>query len=229
MTEAEWLACPDPEAMLRFLEGRVSDRKLRLFACACCRRIWHLLTDPSSRRAVEVSERYADGEVGPRDLAEALALAAPTRATAAYWAASRNPAKTVWEACSAASELAADAATREAHAAAAADQAAWNSVLAAENSARAAEAREQANLLREVVGNPARQPSVAPSLRAWHGGTVPRLGRALYDERRFGDLPVLADALEEAGCTDPDILQHCRQPGGHVRGCWVVDLVLDRS
>ena len=55
------------------------------------------------------------------------------------------------------------------------------------------------------------------------------LAQAIYEERRFGDLPVLADALEEAGCTDADILSHCRGPGPHVRGCWVVDLLLGKQ
>jgi hypothetical protein len=60
---------------------------------------------------------------------------------------------------------------------------------------------------------------------AWNGGTVPRLARTIYRERCFEDLPVLADALEEAGCDDDGILAHCRRPRPHVRGCWVVDLV----
>ena len=71
MNEDAWLACTDPQRMLEFLEGRVSERKLRLFACACCRRVWHLLTDKRSRNAVEVVERFADGRADEADLWEA--------------------------------------------------------------------------------------------------------------------------------------------------------------
>ncbi len=78
-----------------------------------------------------------------------------------------------------------------------------------------------------MFGNPFRErPAVAPAWLAWEGGTVPRLARAVYDERAFERLPVLADALEEAGCTNEDVLIHLRAPRAHARGCWALDRLL---
>jgi hypothetical protein len=94
----------------------------------------------------------------------------------------------------------------------------------------APEARAQADLLRDLFGNPFRRPRVKRTWLKWDGGTVVRVARAAYDGRAFDRLPVLADALDEAGCTDDAILGHCRGGGGaHVRGCWAVDLLLGKE
>ena len=90
---------------------------------------------------------------------------------------------------------------------------------------RAAEKEAQCRMLRCVVGNPFRPVRPRPSWLTWHGGTVVRLAEQVYHGRRTGDLPVLADALEEAGCDNADILEHCRGPGPHARGCWLLDLL----
>ena len=98
--------------------------------------------------------------------------------------------------------------------------------MALRESARKSEREAQASLLRDVIGNPFH--GAAVEIR-WQTANVVALARAIYAERAFQRLPILADALEDAGCTDRAILDHCRQPGEHVRGCWVVDLVLGKS
>jgi len=84
-------------------------------------------------------------------------------------------------------------------------------------------------LLRDTFGNPFRPVVIDPAWLHWNGGTIVRLAAAIYDERRFQDMPVLADALEEAGCGDAHLLDHCRQPGEHARGCWLLDHLLDKE
>jgi hypothetical protein len=253
MTEADWLACADPTVMLAFLRrsGRASDRKVRLFAVACCRRLWRLL-DKADRKAIEAAEDYAEGLIGLEELAQA-----GRRATA-------DKVGRVWKHCnpwavyavrgSAAGDI--DAAAVAAHAAKAlaelevgaaglearafygygkgqkdrARRALKRQVRAEEahSDATWSELQAHAALLRELFG-PARAISLPAAVRVWAAGTVPRIAQTIYDEQRFGDLPILADALEEAGRTDADVLEHCRGPGPHTRGCWVVDLILAKT
>ena len=90
--------------------------------------------------------------------------------------------------------------------------------------------RSQCRAVRDIYPNPFRQPPrLDASCLAWNSGTVSKLATAIYDERAFGRMPILADALEDAGCADADILGHCRGGGEHVRGCWVVDLLLGKD
>jgi hypothetical protein len=89
-------------------------------------------------------------------------------------------------------------------------------------------ARRQCDLLRDLF-SPFRRCRLDPAWLAWRDGTVPNVARTIYDGRAFERLPVLAAALEESGCTDADLLRHCRQPGEHARGCWAVDEVLGMS
>ena len=235
MTEAEWLRCTDPTPMLKRLPDRVSDRKVRLFAAACCRAVWDLFTDERSRAAVVVSERYADGQATEKQLAAARRGAvkaakgrAPRSSWAAWWAgghrhrrkAQARPAvRAAWAAYWTTAEWAA--------------QGAWNVCTTAGDAATRGVAGvvkaagvAQAALLREVLGNPFRPTAFDPARRT---PTVGKLAQAIYDERAFDCLPILADALEEAGCTDAAILSHLRGPGPHMRGCWVVDLILSKN
>jgi hypothetical protein len=254
MTETEWLACIDPEPMLEFLRGRAGGRKLRLFAAACCRRIWSLLPDKRSRRAVEAVEAFADG-LAARETMEAAreaamqplnaapfagaaysAAAAAYEATAADLRAGRREPPGLFPAWGEAASVAHHAA--EAVASEAADGPGAGSVPkqiaeSARSVARASEQRRQANLLRCVFGNPIHPIMPDPACLAWHGVAIPTLARAVYEKRdlpsghfRPARLAVLADALEEAGCTGATLLGHLRGPGPHVRGCWVVDLAL---
>ena len=246
MTESEWLNSIDPHAMVEFL--RVShgpdERRYRLFACACVRRVWPL-AGSDSRDAVCLAEQFADGGATEADLAVALRKAesvtgprARSYAVAVAWAASwtvahsRGPSPHVtptpgWLAAYRASGHARDAAVRRAASDA---QKSGGQVKAVMREVRDAEQRAQAALLRDVMGNPYRpRPHLDAAWLAWNDGAVAKMANTIYDDRRFTDLPLLADALEEAGCTNQDILGHCRNGGEHVRGCWVVDLLLGRE
>jgi hypothetical protein len=89
--------------------------------------------------------------------------------------------------------------------------------------AEKAERKAQCELLRDLFGNPWRPAVIDPAWLRWRDGVVVQMARSIHDEQRFAELPVLADALEEAGCAVPEILGHCRRPGPHVRGCWLID------
>jgi hypothetical protein len=228
VTEAEWHGGDDPGAMLEFLRDKAGDRKKRLFMAACCRGVWRLLPDPRSRRAVEVAEWYADGAATRRELAAAHGKAVAVAghgvrhvAWAAYWTSSRTLSDSI---INNVRFNTAQAAAREAH-----DAGAAANPVAAYAAGGAAEARRQADILRDLFGNPFRPSAVDPAWLTWKDGTVRKLARAIYDERHFADLPILADALEEAGCADAEILGHCRGGGDHFRGCWVLDLLLARE
>lgn len=232
--EEKWLRGNRPYLMLRLLPGRPSERKLRLFACACVRQVWHLLREPRSRRAVEMAERYADGQT------DAAQLAVFRSGAWAGWDADRDPDELFGVEDRAGNPAATpeDCARRAAEqtllpniqrACWAADNAAWALASArlglAYNRAREAECE----LLRCIFGNPFQPAVIERDWLSWHGYLVRTLAQTIYEERRWEDLPILADALEEAGCDNADMLAHCRGTGGHVRGCWVVDTVLGKE
>ena len=87
-------------------------------------------------------------------------------------------------------------------------------------------AQVEVSVIRDIFGNPFRPATLDPS---WLTSTVVALARGIYEERAFDRMPILADALQDAGCDNEDVLNHCRGPGPHVRGCWVVDLVLGKE
>ncbi|MDI3290167.1 hypothetical protein [Polyangium sp. 15x6] len=254
MTEEEWCGGIEPSRMLRFLLGtnfpriqaleafpdcKVSDRKLRLFACACYHRIRHLLPDPLARAAVEVAERFADGEATSEERERAAAqVRARLDAMEGRWRASRGAEHEALLPTHEALALGGMAlwaeAPKAAYYAASNAHLAWAALMNPGEgpsgsgffTSRLAEERAQADLLRCIFGNPFR-PIVAEP--AWRTPEVVALARAIHDDKAFDRLVVLADALADAGCNEKSILVHGRSKAGHARGCWVVDLVLGRT
>ena len=225
MTEADWLACRNPPVMLEFLRGKASERKLRLFACGCCYRLTELwgILDEDELVAIDFANLYADGGATREGLklmrddlsyiddcyggSEEIRFHALDCVTAIPLGDVNGLANRIIEYFE-----------NDHH---------WTEAeLEAEQEA---ERVLQCEILRDFFGNPFRSVAVEPSWLTWNDGTIPRLAQAIYDERAFDRLPSLADALEEAGCTNADILGHCRRSGQHVRGCWVVDLILGKE
>jgi hypothetical protein len=268
MTEKEWFNSVDVDTMLAFVAGReapagavlplvpMSERKLRLFLVGSCRRHWHRFEDLECRQAIEVAERFADGEASQE---QRKFQEENTRALRNQWieealAGNRSKKMLIW-----AIQIASmvnwtfDFMTRRHRRYGApptyipikledrriwADQIPREIVgiieLVAHESNRTesksqkmqkAEKTAQVHLLRCIVGNPFRLPNIDP---AWFNLNVNSIADRIYSERDFALLPILADALEEAGCNNQEMLQHCRQSTEHARGCWVVDLVLGK-
>jgi hypothetical protein len=213
--------------MLEFLRGKGRERKHCLFDAACLRRIWHLLQDVRSRQAVEVLERYADGKASLDDLAAANEQAEDAcnpRVVKAERAAR-------WAASAATMRPRNDPGVPSAYAADAVTAAAKRS----RSQARVAERVAQACLLRDLFGPLSfREVRLVPAWLTWNDGAVVKLAQAIYDERILPEglldqsrLAILADALEETGCDNEEILVHFRQRDAvHVRGCWLIDLIL---
>jgi hypothetical protein len=205
MTEQEWLACNEPMPMLEFLQtiGKLTERKARLFTVAHCRQHWQA-QGQAGQTAVEVAEKYADGLANNHEL-EAV------RETFRDWNSSSSFIEnSAWAAtCDKAWEGARCVSFRTG------GKSDWTQF----TTARCA-------IVRDIFGNPFRPFTIDAT---WLTPNVVAVAHTIYDERRFQDMPILADALEEAGCTNGDILAHCRSEGPHVRGCWVVDLILGKQ
>ena len=259
MTEAEWLACADPTQMLGAVCNQPDERKIRLFALAGCRRIEPLLTahEKNSRTAITVLERRIEAATSESDLRSALfamlgemhgharnpgdaagyTLFAATGAL--YWVGKENW-KRLTESVSEA--MAYDALARSGsrdleRIDALCAQMGFDSVRwpREEDAVRLlpeyvdtlkVEQSNQANLLRDIFGNPFRPVAFSPS---WRTDTAVAIARQMYESRDFSAMPILADAIQDAGCDSEDMLTHCRGDGPHVRGCWVVDLVLGKE
>ncbi len=239
MSEQEWLACHDTRSLLNGIGHVGSERKHWLLACAFCRTIWLLLVEVD-RAVVETVEKYAEGRLTDEEVM-------------AFVEGHNPPPRAPW-ASAAISQQAADAMshlvtwwrhrwlhedsdrrwnrstrTRLGYAHDAAVRVARSAAEAHAKKVPWWEARKpQAALVHDLFDGVLWPIKPDPSWLSWNDSVVVKIARTSYDERRFSDLPLLGDALEDAGCTNPDIIGHCRGGGEHVRGCWVVDLLLGR-
>jgi hypothetical protein len=235
MNEEQWLSWTDPAVMLAFLRGKASYRKLRLFACACVRRLYARDKEELPKE-VEISERYAEGMAGKKELRMFRAQLGARGGYSAAWAANNAIHAVLNERAASAAALAVDFASTYF----------YYLVIEQEKfdhstehpldayAARQAERGEQAALLRDTFPNPFRStPAITPDTLAHNDGIL-KLAQAAYDNRVLpaglldpARLAILADALEEAGA-DAALLEHLRGPGPHVRGCFALDAVLGK-
>jgi hypothetical protein len=234
MTEAEWLTATDPTPMLESLLGRTSSRKGQLFVCAYMRERWQQPNEPAIAHAVSVAERWADGSISDAEVKanyEALMQALGEIAAARP----RDHAVVTpflhAHLCTHPDPLGVLVSMRPP-----------DTVVARLRSLRYRAGhwlrggtpfaelwpagKPWGSIIRDIFGNPFRPVSVDP---AWLTSTVVALANNIYAERAFDRMPILADALQDAGCDNADVLNHCRSDGPHVRGCWVVDLLLGKA
>jgi hypothetical protein len=247
MTEAEWLVCTDPEPMLQHVRGEAGDRKVRLFAAACCRRVWASLEHEEFRDAVRKAESFADGHVDRAEMLEAhekaraifITLRGRDNGPCGALTSSCFPAppKSIFERIADAldepwwedeldkGDPLGPALVTSRHAQrAAAELAGLKHV--SDPPAEVAERLEQAALVRCLFGNPFR---ARPECGVWLTSEVKALAESIYAERAFDRMRLLADTLEASGCTNADVIEHCRSDRAHARGCWVVDLLLGQD
>jgi hypothetical protein len=245
MTEAEWLASKVPQKLREHLATvGASDRKMRLFAASACRRASDWIRFPFLFEALDVLERYADSQATSDELVEANASADEVVEYHPRFSES-DEADGVLDAVYAAAQAIAQATCNDPvgedqptyfdrlydtimHVAETAAYGRSEEVNDGVNAlaAQIAEYEALAGLMKCVFGNPFRPVAVNPS---WLTSTVLALAGGIYEERAFDRLPILADALMDAGCDDEQVLTHCRDAGPHVRGCWVVDLLLGKA
>jgi hypothetical protein len=225
MTEEEWLECTNSSGMLGFRREKLSARKLRLFICACCRSSWHLLADKRFRQAVVIAERFADGVASRKNLETALAntKAAARIIRSQLQEIARRPGVSQEDE---AFQLAWSPEEAARTAQKAVEEDAWRSALQVAGTWANSEGTGSYSFVRDIFGNPFRPITLAPS---WLTPTVVQLAQTIYDDRAFDRMPELADALHDAGCNGAEVLDHCRALAPHVRGCWVVDMVMGKA
>jgi hypothetical protein len=240
MTESEWLAGTDPAPMLDFLRGEASLRKLRLLAAGFARSLDRFVDAGLVDRTVLVAEQMANGVASDAQLRAARAEVIEASRRSAEDAATKGAIVALGLLLCDEAEPGRPSGTMKVPKAILKDSPRYvagevvtkateaatgrhGDYSAEAKAVRAAEKEDQCRLAREIVGNPFRPVAFNPH---WRTSDVVGVARAIYEDRAFDRLPILADALMDAGCADEQILAHCRGGGPHVRGCWAVDLAL---
>jgi hypothetical protein len=208
MTESEWFAAVEPGPLLDQLADTASERQLRLFACACVRSVGGIPWEVCE--AAKYVEKYCDGLL--------------------RWEETRSR---VWKKSFQARDIVVGTSVYEFEfpplcglaLQTARDVVEWCAVVVPRYNLRA-DTRQFASALRDIAGNPFRSPAFN---LMWKTSTVLALSRQAYEAQDFAAMPILADALQDAGCANDDVLSHCRGDGPHVRGCWVIDLILGKG
>lgn len=206
MTPTEWQSSDNPYAMLRVLGDRLTFRKYRLLRCGFCRANIEELVDERSVRAVVVAEQYADGLTSEAECGRAREAAGQA---IGRWRDEPDQRKKLFAGVALSCldpELSPFG--RGYHV--------FKEYLESNPDP------DTCHMIRDLF-NPFLSGPATPS---WLTSTVISLARQMYDQRDFATLPILADALQDVGCEDVAILDHCRGQRAHQRGCWVVDLVL---
>ena len=251
MTLDDWLACPDLW-VLPFELGVFPDRKLHLLTAALLRRVWDRLPSHHTRFAVEATEKFADGQISADALAWARSQAVRDSEERIWLAQGSHEDYNLIEGCGGWCPTCDSRAERyECRVAkqggildgarAGIETPAWvtasaafyateleNPVFARDHSSDEFkwEWRNLFATVREVLGEDGTRARLSPE---WLTFDVRALAQGIHRDQAFDRLPILADALQDAGCDDETVLTHCRRPGGHVRGCWVVDLAMGIS
>lgn len=214
--EERWRTESRPDSVLYHVQqygrGLLTNRKTRLFGCGCFRLIWNRIHLKSIRDIVEIAEKRADRTIRQSQLHRSIAEGNPPPdspdQTLRYYTSSLltsrvTPGYIAWLTRTAVDPKLYPASSQ------------WHECI------------EQATLARDIFGNPFRPVAFNP---AWRTSAITAIATQMYESRDFSAMPILADALEDAGCENADVLDHCRNPEGvHVRGCWVVDLVLGKT
>jgi hypothetical protein len=218
MTEAEWLACDPDEMYFRAVaQLKSSARKKDLFCLACARLIWNLLED-DARKPFQWLEEHVGEREQPRSTGHVRELFEGA-ARSLYDAHHRREGGVSGAAVHVAYDFWAGW-YEYAFPNLCEDYAIFRDVLGEKPH------NLLVSIIRDTFGNPFRPVTFA---HEWHTSTAVAIARQMYESCNFSPMPILADALQDAGCDNEDILNHCRQPGAHVRGCWVVDAVLDKK